>query len=245
MMKQSFKKSIVLLSGGLDSSTTLHYAVSQGYDCQKAQLPQRRKVASSRKVGYDCYCLIFDYGQKHKKEIVQAKAIARHAGCPFVCVKISLPWKGSALLDNNISVPRGRALDARGIPVTYVPGRNIIFLSFAASFAEAVGAKTIFIGANAVDYSGYPDCRPEFIRSYQAMLERGLKTSVEGKSIKVVAPLIHLSKARIVKLAVKLKVPLHLTWSCYNGGSRPCGVCDSCRLRAQGFAQANIQDSAL
>ena len=161
-----------------------------------------------------------------------------------VCVKISLPWKGSALLDNKISVPRGRALDTQGIPVTYVPGRNIIFLSFAASYAEAIGARTIFIGANAVDYSGYPDCRPEFIRSYQAMLARGLKTSLEGKSIKVVAPLIHLSKARIVKLAVKLKVPLHLTWSCYNGGSKPCGACDSCRLRAQGFAQAKIKDSA-
>ena len=136
-------------------------------------------------------------------------------------------------------------MDAKGIPVTYVPGRNIIFLSFAASFAEAIGAKTIFIGANAVDYSGYPDCRPEFIRSYQAMLARGLKTSVEGKKIQVVTPLIHLSKARIVQLAVKLKVPLHLTWSCYNGGSKPCGVCDSCRLRVQGFAQAKIRDGAL
>jgi len=102
-----------------------------------------------------------------------------------------------------------------------------------------------FIGANAVDYSGYPDCRPEFIRSYQAMLARGLKTSIEGKRIQVLTPLIHLSKARIVQLAVKLKVPLHLTWSCYNGGSKPCGVCDSCRLRAQGFSQAKIQDEAL
>jgi 7-cyano-7-deazaguanine synthase len=218
------KKAVILLSGGLDSSTTLYHAALQGYDC---------------------YCLIFDYGQKHKKEIVQAKAVARRAGCPYVVVKISLPWKGSALLDNKISVPRGRALDAKGIPATYVPARNIIFLSFAASYAEAIGAKTIFIGANAVDYSGYPDCRPEFIRSYQGMLKRGLKTSVEGKSIKVVTPLIHLSKAQIVKLAVKLKVPLHLTWSCYNGGSKPCGVCDSCRLRAQGFAQAKIQDDAV
>jgi 7-cyano-7-deazaguanine synthase len=228
-------KAVILLSGGLDSSTTLYYAIAQGYDC---------------------HCLIFDYGQKHKKEIIQAKALARTAPTPgvegrstpgveLVCVKISLPWKGSALLDNKISIPRGRALNTQGIPVTYVPGRNIIFLSFAASYAEAIGAKTIFIGANAVDYSGYPDCRPEFIRSYQAMLARGLKTSLEGKSIKVMTPLIHLSKARIVKLAVKLKVPLHLTWSCYNGGSKPCGACDSCRLRAQGFAQAKIQDSAL
>jgi len=218
------KKAVVLLSGGLDSSTTLYSAVAQGHEC---------------------HCLVFDYGQKHKKEIIQAKAVARRAACQIFIVKISLPWKGSALLDKNISVPRGRALDAKGIPVTYVPGRNIIFLSFAASFAETIGAKTIFIGANAVDYSGYPDCRPEFIRSYQAMLARGLKTSVEGKKIQVVTPLIHLSKARIVQLAVKLKVPLHLTWSCYNGQSKPCGVCDSCRLRAQGFAQAKIQDEAL
>jgi 7-cyano-7-deazaguanine synthase len=218
------KKAVILLSGGLDSSTTLYHAVFQGYDC---------------------HCLIFDYGQRHKKEIIQARAVARKAGCKSVVVKISLPWKGSALLDDKISVPRGRALDAKGIPATYVPARNIIFLSFAASYAEAIGAKTIFIGANAVDYSGYPDCRPEFIRSYQDMLERGLKTSVEGKSIKVVTPLIHLSKAQIVKLAVKLKVPLRLTWSCYNGGSKPCGVCDSCRLRAQGFAQAKIKDNAL
>jgi 7-cyano-7-deazaguanine synthase len=224
MKKQSLKKAIVLLSGGLDSSTTLYHALLQGHDC---------------------YCLIFDYGQKHRKEIVQAKAIARKVGCPFYVVKISLPWKGSALLDNKIAVPQKRALDAKGIPVTYVPARNIIFLSFAASFAETIGAKTIFIGANAVDYSGYPDCRPEFIRSYQAMLGLGLKTSVEGKGIKVVTPLIHLSKARIVQLAVKLKVPLHLTWSCYNGGSKPCGVCDSCRLRVQGFAQAKIKDQAL
>jgi len=218
------KKAVILLSGGLDSSTTLYYAVSQGYEC---------------------HCLVFDYGQKHKKEIIQAKAVARKAACQIYTVKISLPWKGSALLDKKISIPRGRALDAKGIPVTYVPGRNIIFLSFAASFAEAIGASTIFIGANAVDYSGYPDCRPEFIRSYQAMLARGLKTSVEGKKIQVVTPLIHLSKARIVQLAVKLKVPLHLTWSCYNGGSKPCGVCDSCRLRVQGFAQAKIRDGAL
>jgi 7-cyano-7-deazaguanine synthase len=218
------KKAVILLSGGLDSSTTLYYAISKGYDC---------------------HCLVFDYGQKHKKEIIQAKAVARKAGCQIFVVKISLPWKGSALLDNKILVPQGRSLSAKGIPVTYVPARNIIFLSFAASFAEAIGARTIFIGANAVDYSGYPDCRPEFIRSYQAMLARGLKTSVEGKSIRVMTPLIHLSKAQIVKLAVKLQVPLHLTWSCYNGGQNPCGVCDSCRLRAQGFAQAKIQDQAL
>ena len=218
------QKAVILLSGGLDSSTTLYYAAAQGYDC---------------------HCLVFDYGQRHRKEIIQAKKIARGHGAASVCVKISLPWKGSALLDRTMAVPRGRALNAKGVPVTYVPARNIIFLSFAASFAEAIGAKSIFIGANAVDYSGYPDCRPEFIRAYQAMLSKGLKTSFEGKTIKVCTPLIHLSKAQIVKLAVKLKVPLHLTWSCYNAGAVPCGACDSCRLRSQGFAQANVQDQAL
>jgi 7-cyano-7-deazaguanine synthase len=214
-------KAVALLSGGLDSSTTLYYALSRGHDV---------------------HCLVFDYGQKHRKEILRAKAIARAAGCTFVCLKIRLPWKGSALLDKKISIPRGRAM--AGIPVTYVPGRNIIFLSFAASYAEAIGARAIFIGANAVDYSGYPDCRPEFMRSYEAMLARGLKTSVQGKNIKIAAPLIRLSKARIVDLAVTLKVPLHLTWSCYKGGSSPCGICDSCRLRAQGFRQAKIKDPA-
>ena len=217
------KKAVILLSGGLDSSTTLYDAKAHGYEC---------------------HCLIFDYGQKHKKEIIQAKAVAKTAGCKSVVVTISLPWKGSALLDNKILVPQGGSLKRKGIPVTYVPGRNIIFLSFAASYAEAIGASTIFIGANAVDYSGYPDCRPEFIKAYQAMLARGLKASVEGHRIKVMTPLIRLSKAQIVTLAVKLKVPLHLTWSCYNGGTKPCGVCDSCRLRAQGFAQAKVFDNA-
>ncbi|MDE1921332.1 MAG: 7-cyano-7-deazaguanine synthase QueC [Candidatus Omnitrophica bacterium] len=217
------KTAVILLSGGLDSSTTLYHALAQGYDCR---------------------CLVFDYGQKHKKEISAAKALARQAGCPSVCVAIRLPWKASALLDKNIPVPQNRVLTGKDIPVTYVPGRNIIFLSFAASFAEAISAGAIFIGANAVDYSGYPDCRPEFIRAYQAMLGRGLKAFVQGKIIKVKTPLIHLSKAQIVKLAVKLKVPLHLTWSCYNGGKRPCGVCDSCRLRAQGFAEAKVKDLA-
>ncbi|MDE2027177.1 MAG: 7-cyano-7-deazaguanine synthase QueC [Candidatus Omnitrophica bacterium] len=218
------KKAVILLSGGLDSSTTLYYALRQGYDC---------------------HCLVFDYGQRHKKEIRAALGVARRAGARSVCVKISLPWKGSALLDTKIAVPRNRALEGQDIPVTYVPGRNIIFLSFAASFAEAIGAGTIFIGANAVDYSGYPDCRPEFMRAYQAMLGRGLKTSFQGKKIKIGTPLIHLSKAGIVKLALSLKVPIELTWSCYNGGAKPCGTCDSCRLRAAGFSQANIQDKIL
>ena len=210
-------KAVILLSGGLDSATTLYHAQSKGYDC---------------------HCLIFDYGQRHKKEIHAAKAIARTAGVSWQVVNIDLPWKGSALLDKKIKLPR--QLDARHIPVTYVPARNIIFLSLAASFAEAIGARHIFIGANAIDYSGYPDCRPAFIRAFQAMLAQGLKTGVEGKRIRVETPLIHLTKAGIVKLAMKLGVPVDKTWSCYQGGKTPCGTCDSCRLREKGFKDAAI-----
>ena len=216
-------KAVVLLSGGLDSATTLYHAQSRGFQC---------------------HCLAFDYNQRHKKELLKAKAIAAKAKAPFTVVKISLPWKGSSLLDNAIHLPRGGKLDAKNIPSTYVPARNIIFLSFAASFAEAINAKTIFIGANAVDYSGYPDCRPSFFKAYEQVLSKGLKTGVEGKRIKVQTPLIHLTKAQIVKLAIQLKVPLHLTWSCYQGGAKPCGVCDSCRLHAKGFASMRKVDPA-
>ncbi len=219
------KRAVILLSGGLDSSTTLYHALQKGYAC---------------------HCLVFDYGQRHRKEIRCAVAVARAAGCPYEIVRIGLPWKGSALLDKKVKVPEGRRLDAKDIPVTYVPARNIIFLSFAASFAEAVGARVIFIGANAVDYSGYPDCRPEFFKAYAGVLARGLKTCVEGprgaRAIRVETPLIHLTKPQIVRLAQRLKVPTQLTWSCYQGGRRPCGVCDSCRLRARGFQEAGLPE---
>ncbi len=213
------KRAIILLSGGLDSSTTLYDALHKGYAC---------------------HCLIFDYGQRHRKEINCAIRVAKAARCPYEMVRITLPWKGSALLDKKVKMPQGRRLDAKGIPATYVPARNIIFLSFAASFAEAIGAQTIFIGANAVDYSGYPDCRPKFFKAYAEVLAQGLKTSIEGQTIKVQTPLIHLSKAQIVRLAVKLNVPIGLTWSCYQGGAKPCGVCDSCRLRDKGFVDAGV-----
>lgn len=216
------KSAIVLLSGGLDSATTLYYAQSKGFAV---------------------HALVFDYGQRHRKEIRCAVALAKAARCPYEIVKIALPWKGSALLDKKIKVPQGRKLDAKDIPATYVPARNIIFLSFAASYAEAVGAREIFIGANAIDYSGYPDCRPDFFAAYAKVLEKGLKTGVEGHRIKVETPLIRLSKAQIIRLGTKLKVPYHLTWSCYAGGSRPCGVCDSCRLRAKGFLDTGETDS--
>ena len=216
-------KAVVLLSGGLDSATTLYYAQGQGYQC---------------------HCLIFDYHQRHRREIKSAFALARRANCSYSLVQINLPWKGSALLDKNIFLPENKSLTRKGVPVTYVPARNIIFLSLAASCAETIGAKDIFIGANAIDYSGYPDCRPEFIRSFQSMLALGLKTGIEKKALRLQTPLIQKTKAQIIRLALKLKVPLELTWSCYKGGLKPCGVCDSCRFRAKGFAEAKAIDPA-
>jgi 7-cyano-7-deazaguanine synthase len=205
-------KAIVLLSGGLDSSTVLYLA---------------------KKRGYKCYALIFDYGQRHRKEVIRASRISRLSGTPYQIVKIGFPWKGSALLDKKIKVPVKRKFS--GIPSTYVPARNTIFLSFALSFAEAIGARAIFIGANAIDFSGYPDCRPQFFRAFQKVIETG----TIARKIKIEAPLLRLTKAEIVQLAKKLKVPVELTWSCYQGGAKPCGVCDSCRLREKGFSLYN------
>ena len=203
-----FKKAVVLLSGGLDSSTTLYYAKDKGFNC--------------------C-ALIFDYGQRHRRELRSAVAVAKSAKVPYKILKISLPWKGSSLLDKNMQIPERVSMN--GIPSTYVPARNTIFLSFALSYAEAIGAKAIFIGANAIDFSGYPDCRPSFFRAFQRVIKEGTK----AKAIKVIAPLIKMTKARIIRLGVKLGVPLEMTWSCYQGGSKPCGVCDSCKLREKGF----------
>jgi len=215
------KKAVVLLSGGLDSTTTLYYA---------------------QKRGYKTFCLIFDYGQRHKKEVAAAKRIAKQSRSQYQVVCIHLPWKSSALLDKKISLPKNRKTIANKIPPTYVPARNIIFLSFAASFAESIKAENIFIGANAVDYSGYPDCRPEFMKAFQQSLKRGLKTGVEGRPIKLKTPLLHKTKAQVIRLGLRLKVPYELTWSCYQGTRKPCRVCDSCLLRAKGFSEAGIQD---
>ncbi|MDP8212708.1 MAG: 7-cyano-7-deazaguanine synthase QueC [Candidatus Zapsychrus exili] len=217
------KKAVCLLSGGLDSATTLYYAKAQGYKA---------------------YCLIFEYGQRHGKEINKAKQIAKHANCDYKIIKISLPKKGSSLLDKKVSVPQSKSkkIDPKEIPSTYVPARNIIFLSFAASYAETIGASTIFIGANAVDYSGYPDCRPEFIKSFQNTLKVGLKTGVNGRAIQIKTPLIRKTKSQIIRLGIKLNVPYKLTWSCYEGGKTPCGKCDSCVLREKGFKEAAIKD---
>lgn len=219
-------KAVVLLSGGLDSAVTLY--------------------AAKRK-GLDCFCLIFDYGQRHKKEINSAKNIAKSIGCQYSIVKISLPWKGSALLDKKIKVPEGYAnaqtrKRAKLIPSTYVPARNIIFLSFALSYAEAKGAKKIFIGAHAQDYSGYPDCRPEFYRAFKKAALTGTKAGTSGERIEIVTPLINKNKAEIIRLGRRVGLPFELTWSCYAGGKEPCKKCDSCYFRAKGFKEAGLKD---
>lgn len=225
-MLPSSRRAVVLLSGGLDSATALYDALSKGYRCS---------------------CLIVDYGQRHRREIRSAKAIARAAGCLAVAVKIRMPWGGSALTDRKIRVPSGRSMAriGRGIPATYVPARNTIFLSMALGFAEASGAGAVFIGANALDFSGYPDCRPAYYRLMQRAARAGTKAGVEGKGIRIVTPLIRLTKAQIIRKGLRLGVPYAKTWSCYLGGRRPCGRCDSCLLRAKGFREAGISDPAI
>lgn len=217
------KKAIVLLSGGLDSATLLYYVKSKGYKP---------------------YCLIFDYGQKHKKEISQAKKIAEKANSPYTVVKLRFSWKGSSLVDKKKSIP-GHSLENIGkgkkLPSTYVPGRNTVFVSFALSYAEVSGAGSIFIGANAIDYSGYPDCRQEYFRSWDKLI----KSLGLGRSIRVEAPFVRMTKDRIIRLGAKLKVPYGLTWSCYKGLGKPCGKCDSCKLRKEGFRKAGIQDAGM
>lgn len=214
------KKAIVLLSGGLDSATTLYYAINKGYKC---------------------YCLLFNYGQKHIKEVRSAVKLANITKCEYKIIKIILPWKGSSLLDNNNKIPHHDRISTHIIPSTYVPARNTIFLSFALSWADAIKIKEIFIGANAVDFSGYPDCRPGYFRSFQKTASLGTKKGLSC-GIKLNTPLIKMTKSEIVKLADRLKVPFHLTWSCYEGGKKTCGKCDSCVLRRKGFKEADIQD---
>jgi 7-cyano-7-deazaguanine synthase len=218
------KPCVVLLSGGLDSATVLYFARGKGF------FP---------------FCLIFDYGQRHRREVESAKKIARKAKCPYRVIKISLPWQGSALLDKKMSLRAQQLKSSARIPNTYVPARNIIFLSFALSLAEAIKAQDIFIGANAVDYSGYPDCRPEFYRAFEGVIASGTKAGVEKRKIRIQTPLIGLTKARIIELGSILGVPYELTWSCYQGKSRPCGKCESCFYRARGFRQAQFKDPAL
>jgi 7-cyano-7-deazaguanine synthase len=188
----------------------------------------------------------FDYGQRHRVELERAAAVARHYGSEHLVVPIDLTgWGGSALTDATIEVPDAASVDPSVIPVTYVPARNLIFLSLAMGIAEARDADAVSIGVNALDYSGYPDCRPEFVRSFAATAALALKRGVEGNPVDVRMPLVDLTKAQIVRLGVELDAPLALTWSCYRGGERPCGTCDSCVLRAKGFAEAGAVDPAL
>ena len=216
---------VALLSGGLDSTVTMAYALSKGYEV----VP-----------------LSFHYGQRHSKELEAAKAVVAFYGTKrHVIVDLDLSsFEASALTSTKVDVPQGRTMEQMGadIPVTYVPSRNIIFLSEAAGLCETVGASTIFIGANAIDYSGYPDCRPEFFMAFEKVLQVGTKAGVEGRPIRIEAPILRMSKAEIVKLGKTLKAPLHLTWSCYQGKEKACGRCDSCLLRLKGFKEAGHQD---
>ncbi|MCG2713152.1 MAG: 7-cyano-7-deazaguanine synthase QueC [Candidatus Omnitrophica bacterium] len=221
--KNQIKRAVVLLSGGLDSAVALFYAKSKGFKT---------------------YSLTFNYGQRHKKEISRAAKLARRAASHWQQLVIELPWKGSSLLDKKLKLPEGRKIRAK-IPSTYVPGRNIIFLSFAASYAESIKAGAIFIGVNIIDYSGYPDCREEFLKSIQQSINIGTKRGVENKGVRIYAPLLKKNKQQIVLLAKRLNVPLEMTWSCYKGERKPCGVCDSCKLRKSGFDKAKVIDPAL
>lgn len=214
------KKAIVLLSGGIDSAVTLYLA---------------------RKKRFKTTALIFDYGQRHKKEILFAKRIAKKARSLYRVIKLSFPEKGSSLLDRKASVPANRSFKAigRSVPSTYVPARNLIFLSMATSFAESENIKAIFIGAHTQDFSGYPDCRKPFFDVFKKVITKGTK---RGKNIKIFTPLINKNKKEIIKMGLKLGVPFKSTWSCYKGGKRPCETCDSCLFRKKAFKELDIKD---
>lgn len=220
------KKAVVLLSGGLDSSTAIAMAAEQGYEL---------------------YALSFRYGQRHARELEAARAIGQHFGARDHKVSdIDLRlFGGSALTSDEIDVPLDRDENAMGVgvPSTYVPARNLIFLSFATAYAEVVGADDIFLGINAIDYSGYPDCRPEFLEAFAKTANLATKAGTEdGRTLRFHAPLVRMTKADIVREGTRLGVPWELTWSCYLGGEKACGKCDSCQLRLKGFVEAGLSD---
>ncbi len=226
-METKLKKAVVLLSGGLDSTTVLAIAKSQGYEV--------------------C-ALSFSYGQRHSWELEAAKTVARSIGVlQHRIATVDLRAFGGSALTDDIRVPKGRALDemSHGIPITYVPARNTIFLAFALAWAEVLGCSDIFIGVNALDYSGYPDCRPEFIEAFERMANLATKAGVEGRQmLKIHTPLIALSKAEIIQKGTQLGVDYGLTSSCYDPAANgdPCGQCDSCLLRQKGFGENGISD---
>lgn len=213
-------RAVLLLSGGLDSTTVAAMLKSEHIEFS---------------------ALTVDYGQRHSRELKSARQVASHFGAKEHIV-MSLDMTkigGSALTDSGIQVPDS---GGNGIPVTYVPARNTIFLSLALAFAEAREADSVYIGANAVDYSGYPDCRPEFIDAFNRLVEVAVKRTVEGRPLRVVAPLMRMSKAEIIRMGTEMQAPYELSWSCYRGGSRACGRCDSCSIRLRGFEEAGIRD---
>jgi 7-cyano-7-deazaguanine synthase len=228
-LSQEKRRAVVLLSGGLDSTTTL---------------------AIAQQEGFDVYAMTFRYGQRHQHEISVAQQIAKHTGvAQHIIAEIDLRSFGGSALTSDVAVPKGRALEEMntGIPVTYVPARNTIFLSFALAWAEVLGASDIFIGVNALDYSGYPDCRPEYIAAYETMANLATKAGVEGQQhIKIHTPLIHLSKGEIIKRGLELGVDYSITSTCYDPSPEgaACGQCDACLLRLKGFAENGITDPA-
>ena len=218
------KKCIVLLSGGLDSTTCLAHAQAQGYEC---------------------YTMAVDYGQRHRSELLSAQKVSEYFNAKLhKVIKIDLRAIGGSALTADIDVPDHGDVDEKEIPITYVPARNTIFLSIALGFAETVGANDMYIGVNAVDYSGYPDCRSEFIESFEKMANLATKAQVEGQKFTMHTPLLNLTKAEIIKLGVSLGVDYGITVSCYNADEhgRACGECDSCYYRQMGFQQAGIDD---
>lgn len=216
------KKAVVLLSGGLDSAACLYWAIKKGYDCT---------------------ALNISYGQRHGKESKYAAALCRKKNVKFVKINLDLPWlKGAtSLVGKSAKIPDeplAAIKNAKRVPSTYVPARNLVFISVAASLADACGAAAVIAGPNAVDFSGYPDCRPQFYKP----LAKAVREGTRCKAIKILTPLIRMNKAQITKLAQKLGVPFSMTWTCYIGGAKPCGKCDACKLRGAGFKAAGIKD---
>jgi 7-cyano-7-deazaguanine synthase len=223
------KRAVVLCSGGLDSTVA---------------------AAEARTAGYVLYLLSVNYGQRHAVELTRVPEIAKALGAARVLtVDVNLRAIGGSALTDEVSVPKDRSLEGigTGIPPTYVPARNTLFLALALGWAEALGAEVIYFGANVLDYSGYPDCRLEFLQAFEALAKVGTKAGVEGRAIRIEAPLLKMTKADIIRRGVALGTPLHLTHSCYDpdAAGRPCGRCDSCRLRRKGFEEAGFPDPAL
>jgi 7-cyano-7-deazaguanine synthase len=215
-------KAVVLLSGGLDSATTAAIAIADGY----------RVIALS-----------FSYGQRHEKELEAAKKVAKALKIKehFITDINLSQWGGSSLTDESIAIPQD-GIQPNIIPSTYVPGRNTVFVAIALSLAEAKNARAIYLGINAVDYSGYPDCRPEYLAAYQQLANLSSKAGVEGNAPQLIAPVVKDSKADIVRRALELNVPIADTWSCYQGDKTPCGVCDSCRIRDRALIEVGLKD---